>query len=120
VKDDPITRLKEGASLLPVALSIVLSLLVCTLVGFRMLLLARKTRRLPELCIGLARSAFALAQVSRLVFGGLGDRLGPELMLGVYVFMELSYWLAQLGLCLFTVAVFDLRSRWRWAWPTPS
>ena len=101
--------------MLVVALSIVLSVLACSLVGLRMLSLARRTRKLPELCMGLALTAFALAQVSRLVFGGLGDRLEPEFMLGTYVFMEVAYFLSLLGLCLFTASAFGLRSHWRWA-----
>jgi hypothetical protein len=100
---------------LAVALSIVLSVLACSFVGIRMLSLSRKTRKLPELCMGVSLSAFALAQIGRLVLSGLGDRLGPELMLGAYVFMEVAYLLTQFGLCLFTVSAFALRSRWRWA-----
>lgn len=101
--------------MLVVPLSIVLSVLACSFVGIRMLSLARKTRKLPELCMGLGLSAFALAQVSRLALGGLGDRLDPQLMLDAYVFMQVGYLLTQLGLCFFTASAFGLRSHWRWA-----
>ena len=100
--------------MLVVLLSTVLSVLACSYVGLRMLSLSRRTGKLPELGMGLGLSAFALTQVCRLVLGGLGDRLDPELMLGVYVFMQVAYLLAQLGLCLFTVGAFGLRSHWRW------
>jgi len=100
---------------LVVLLSTVLSVLACSYVGLRMLSLARRTGKLPELGMGLGLSAFALTQVSRLVLGGLGDRLDPELMLGVYVFMQVVYLLSQFGLCLFTVGAFGSRSHWRWA-----
>jgi hypothetical protein len=100
---------------LVVLLSIVLSVLACSFVALRMLSLAGRTRKLPELCMGLGLSAFALAQLSRLVLGGLGDRLDPELMLGAYLFMQVGYLLTQLGLCLFTVGAFGFRSQWRWA-----
>jgi hypothetical protein len=99
---------------LVVSLSIVLSVLACSLVGLRMLSLTRKTRKLPELCMGLGLSAFALAQLSRLALGGLGDRLDPGLMLGTYLFMQVAYLLTQFGLCLFTVSAFGSRSHWRW------
>ena len=98
-----------------VLLSVVASVLACSFVGLRMLSLARRTRKLPELCVGLGLSAFALAQVGRLALGGLGARLGPELALGVYVFMEISYLASQIGICLFAVGAFGLRSHWRWA-----
>ena len=101
--------------MLVVLLSIVLSVLACSFVGLRMLSLAGRTRKLPELCMGLGLSAFALAQLSRLVLSGLEDRLGPELMLGGYALMQAGYWLTQLGLCLFGVSAFGLRSHWRWA-----
>jgi len=98
-----------------VLLSIVLSVVACSLVGLRLLWLARRTRKLPELCIGVALCAFALAQVSRIALGGLDDRLDSELLLGAYVLMQVAYWLSQLGLSLFTVSAFDPRSHWRWA-----
>jgi hypothetical protein len=98
-----------------VLLSIILSLLACGYVGLRMLKLAQRTRKLPELCMGVGLFAFALAQASRLAFGALGAWLDPELSLGVYVFMQISYSLTLFGLCLFTVVAFDIRSRWRWA-----
>lgn len=98
-----------------VLLSIILSLLACGYVGLRMLTLAGKTRKLPELCMGVGLIAFALAQATRLAFSGLGARLDPELALGMYGLMQLSYSVALFGVCLFTVAVFDMRSRWRWA-----
>ena len=98
-----------------VLLSIILSVLACSFVGVRMSSLARRTGKLPELCMGLGLSAFALAQVCRLTLGGLGDRLDPVLALGMYLSMQLSYLVAQLGLCLFTVVVFGRQSRWRWA-----
>jgi len=100
---------------LVVVLSIVLSVLACAFVGLRMLWLASRTGKLPELGMGLGLFAFALTQVCRLALGGLGDRFGAELVLGVYVFMQVAYLLAQLGLCLFTVGAFGLRSPWRWA-----
>ena len=97
-----------------VLLSIILSVLACSFVGLRMLSLARRTRKLPELCMGLGLSAFAVAQVSRLALGGLGTRLDPEIAVGIYLLMQLGYSVAQFGLCLFTVVVFGPRSRWRW------
>jgi len=104
----------EGNPVLGVLLSIVLAVLVCSFVGLRMLLLARRTRKLPELWMGLGLLAFALAQASRLVLGLLGTRLGPELSLGIYLFMQLNYTVTLLGLSLFAVATFGSRSRWRW------
>jgi hypothetical protein len=98
-----------------VLLSIILSLLACGYVGLRMLRLAGRTRKLPELCMGVGLSAFALAQASRLAFSGFGARLDPELAIGMYGFMQLSYALALFGICFFTVVAFDIRSRWRWA-----
>jgi len=97
-----------------VLISVFLCVLACCFVGLRLLSLARRTRKLPELFLGLGLLAFALAQASRLAFGGLEPHLGPALELGVYLLMHLEYLVAQLGLCLFTLAVFGPRSRWRW------
>jgi len=99
---------------LAVLLSIILSLLACGYVGLRMLRLARRTRKLPELCMGAGLSAFALAQATRLAFSGLGARLDPELALAMYGVMQLSYATALFGICFFTVVAFDIQSRWRW------
>lgn len=101
--------------MLAVVLSIIASVVACSFVGVRMLSLAGKTRKLPELCMGLGLCAFALAQVSRLAFAGFGDRVGPELALALYVVMEIGYLLTQIGICLFTAGVFAPHSRWRWA-----
>jgi hypothetical protein len=97
-----------------VVLSIIASVVACSFVGLRLLSLTTKTRKLPELCMGVGLFAFALAQASRLAFGGFGARLGPELALGVYVSMQLGYLVAQTGLCLFAVGVFGPHTRWRW------
>ena len=98
-----------------VLISVFLCVLACCFVGLRLLSLARRTRKLPDLYMGLGLLAFALAQVSRLVLGGLEPLLAPEFALGTYLLMHLGYLVAQLGLCLFTMAVFGPRSRWRWA-----
>jgi hypothetical protein len=100
---------------LAVLLTIILSLIVCGYVGLRLLLLARRTGKVPELCVGAGFLAFGLAQASRLVFGALGVHLGPEVVLGVYVFMQAGYMVAQGGLCLFTLITFGPKSRSRWA-----
>lgn len=97
-----------------VVLSIIASVVACGFVGLRLLSLTRKTRKLPELCMGVGLFAFALAQATRLAFGGLGARLGAELALGVYVSMQLGYLIAQTGLCLFAAGVFGSHTRWRW------
>ena len=98
-----------------VLISVFLCVLACCFVGLRLLSLARRTRKLPDLYMGLGLLAFALAQVSRLALGGLEPLLAPEFVLGTYLLMHLGYLVAQLGLCLFTMAVFGPRSRWRWA-----
>jgi hypothetical protein len=112
----PIFLLEIGENPVPgVLFSVLLCVLACCFVGLRLLSLAMRTRKLPELCMGLGLLAFAFAQVSRLALGGLQAHISPELALGVYLLMHLGYWGAQLGLCLFTMSVFGPRSRWRWA-----
>ena len=54
-----------------VLFSVFLCVLACCFVGLRLLSLARRTRKLPELCMALGLLAFALAQVSRLALGAL-------------------------------------------------
>jgi hypothetical protein len=98
-----------------VLVSVLVCVLACCFVGLRLLSLARRTRKLPELCMGLGLLAFALAQVSRLTLGGLELLSAPKLALGAYLLMHLGYLAAQLGLCLFTMVVFGPRSRWRLA-----
>jgi hypothetical protein len=98
-----------------VLVSIILAALACSFVGLRMLALAQKTRKLPELWMGLGLSTFAIAQASRLVLGLLGARIGSEPALGIYVLMQVGYSVSIVGLCFFTVGAFGSRSSWRWA-----
>jgi hypothetical protein len=103
----------EEEQVLAVLVSIILAVLACGFVGLRMLSLARKTRKLPELWMGVGLSAFAIAQASRLALGLLGAGIGAEPALGIYLLMQVGYSGAIVGLCFFTVGAFGSRSSWR-------
>jgi hypothetical protein len=90
--------------------------LVGTLVGLKLLGIASRSRKLPELLIGTSLLAYAaLSQPAFLVTHALGEEASLGLRMGIVVVRVLAYYFALLGLLLFTWQVFGAGSRWRQA-----
>ena len=88
--------------------------LVGSLVGLRLLALARRTGRMPELAIGLGLFSYAaLAQASHFLTLALGEDAAPELRVGVAALRLAGYVVTLGGLSVFTWQVFGADSRWR-------
>jgi hypothetical protein len=97
-----------------VALATLLSIGVGTLVGGRLLRLAVRTRKAPELAIGLALLVYAaFTQPAALAVGGAWDQLPFEARVAAFLAQYLGYQVTLWGLGVFTWVVFGLASRWR-------
>jgi hypothetical protein len=96
--------------------SIVLCAVVGTLVGLKLLMIASRSHKLPELAIGIGLLSYAaLSQPAQLVQGALGEEASAGLRMGLVVLGVLSLFVTLLALSLFTWQVFGPESRWRQA-----
>jgi hypothetical protein len=96
--------------------SILLCALVGTLVGLKLLGLAARTRKLPELAIGAGLFAYAaVSQPAVLAHQALGEEASLGLRMGLVLLRVLAFYVTLLGLSLFTWQVFGAESRWRQA-----
>jgi hypothetical protein len=96
--------------------SIVLCALVGTLVGIKLLTIAARSHKFPELAIGIALFSYAaLSQPALLVRGILGEEASPSLQIGLSAFNLLTLCITLIALLLFTWRVFGAESRWRQA-----
>jgi hypothetical protein len=96
--------------------SILLCALVGTLVGIKLLTIASRTHKLPELAIGVALFAYAaLSQPTFLVQQALGEDVSLGLRMGIAVLRIFAFYVTLLALSLFTWQVFGAQSRWRLA-----
>ncbi len=85
---------------------------VSLVLGTRLLLMAQRTRKLPELCMGACL----------LLMGGVGyplitvvqqaTQVAPELRAGVLVVQMLCHVVGNLGLAVFTMRVFRPEAAW--------
>jgi hypothetical protein len=75
---------------------------------------ARRTRQLPELSVGVGLVAFALAQVSAMLWEALGASMSPGASQALRGFTLVSFSIVSVALSLFTVETFG-RTAWRWA-----
>jgi hypothetical protein len=87
-------------------LSILISAGTAGIVGAKMLGIARYTRRLPELAVGVGLTAFAFAQVGSLLAAVLGERLSPGAMHALKGFTLLSFAIVVFAIAAFTVETF--------------
>jgi hypothetical protein len=88
--------------------------LVGSLVGLRLLALARRTGHTPELAIGLGLFSYAaLAQASRFLTLALGEEAAPELRVAAVAIRMIGYVVTLGGLAFFTWQVFGADSLWR-------
>jgi hypothetical protein len=96
--------------------SIVLCALVGTLVGIKLLTIAARSHKFPELAIGVALFSYAaLSQPALLALGILGEEASPGLRIGLTAFNLLTLCVTLIALLLFTWRVFGAESRWRQA-----
>jgi hypothetical protein len=87
-------------------LSILISAGTAAIVGAKMLGIARHTRQLPELAVGVGLTAFALAQAGSMLTAVLGERLSPGAMHGLKGFTLLSFATVVFAIAAFTVETF--------------
>lgn len=94
--------------------SVLLSIFVGTVVGVRLLLLARRTRKFPELAVGSALFGFAFIAQTALVATQV---VGAEASFGFHMALVglcvAGYYVMLVGLSTFTWQVFGAGSRWR-------
>jgi hypothetical protein len=96
--------------------SIVLCALVGTLVGLKLLMIASRSHKFPELAIGITLLSYAaLSQPAALAQQALGEEASLGLRTGLVVLGVLSLYVTLLTLSLFTWQVFGAESRWRQA-----
>jgi len=96
--------------------SIVLCALVGTLVGLKLLMLATRSHKFPELAIGVTLVSYAaLSQPAVLAQQALGEEASLGLRFGLFVLGILSLYVSLVALSLFTWQVFGAESRWRQA-----
>jgi len=93
--------------------SMLITIAVAALVGFRLVLLSRRTREFPELWAGAGLLSFALAQVCTLVMVGTHGSLPPGLNVLLRVVTLLCFTTVSIGLAAFTVYTFGPNA-WRW------
>jgi hypothetical protein len=102
------------SAMVPIALSIVLSTLVGSYVGFRTLAIARRTRKLPELAVGTGLVAYAaVSQVALITLLVLGETAPPSVRTGLLVTRVAALHTSLLALSVFTWHTFGKSSRWR-------
>jgi hypothetical protein len=96
--------------------SVFLCALVGTLVGLKLLGIAARTRKLPELAVGAGLFAYAaVSQPALLAQQALGEETSLALRMGVIGLRVLAHSVTLLSLSLFTWRVFGAESRWRLA-----
>jgi hypothetical protein len=96
--------------------SILLCALVGTVVGLKLLAIAARSRKLPELAVGAALFAYsAVGQPGLLARAALADEASVGLRMTVAAVGILAFYVALLGLSVFTWRVFGVESRWRQA-----
>jgi hypothetical protein len=93
-------------------LSVLISTVAAAVVGVKLLVLAKRTRQLPETSCGVGLVAFALSQVGAILIAGLRDA-SPELAQMLRVFTLANLTIASAGLSLFTMETFG-RTATRW------
>jgi hypothetical protein len=96
--------------------SILLSALVGTVVGLKLLGIAAHSRKFPEFAIGAALFVYsAVGQTSAVARAALSDDPSVALRMTLAVVSLLALYATLLGLSLFTWRVFGAESRWRQA-----
>jgi len=94
--------------------SILVSTIVGTIVGIKLLLLASRTRQFPEFSVGAALFCYAaIAQPALLVSASLGPDLSHEHQMVLLAIRLLAYYSTLVGLSAFAWQVFGAASRWR-------
>jgi hypothetical protein len=95
-------------------LSILISAGTAAVVGAKMLGIARRTRHVPELAVGVGLTAFAVAQLGSMLAAVLAERLSPGAAQALKGVTLLSFATVVLGIAVFTVETFG-RTAWRCA-----
>jgi hypothetical protein len=105
--------LKSSMQIL-MAASILLSTIIGTIVGVKLVLLATRTREHPELTIGVGLVCYAtVAQTSLLISSSLGADATHAQHMTLLALRLLAYYFTLIGLSLFTWQVFGAKSQWR-------
>jgi hypothetical protein len=96
--------------------SILLCTVVGTLVGLKLLALASRSRKLPELAVGVGLFSYAaLSQPGLLATFALGEEASLGLRMALVALRIVAFYVTLLGLSVFTWQVFGAESRWRQA-----
>lgn len=104
----------EWVMVVALLLSILLSTVVGSYVGLHLLRLAGRTHELPELAIGVGLVSYAaVAQVTAIVLQILGSDAPTAWRMGLGVVRVLAFFVALLGLSVFTWQAFGPASAWR-------
>jgi len=94
--------------------SILLSTMVGTIVGLKLLRLASRTRQFPEFAVGGALFCYAaVAQTTLFASSSLGPDASHGHHMTLLASRLLAYYLTLIGLSVFTWQVFGVESRWR-------
>jgi len=94
--------------------SVLLSVAIGTVVGIRLLLLAKRTRRFPEFAVGSALFGYAaVAQTALMITRAIGSEISFGLHMALAILCVLGYYAMLLGLSAFTYQVFGADSTWR-------
>lgn len=97
------------------AVSILFSIVVGTVVSLRVLAIARRTRQLPELAVGVGLLSYALSQVSLVGLRALGED-GPLVWNSALLLLRIcTLQTTLIGLSGFTLLTFGRTTRWRQA-----
>jgi hypothetical protein len=94
--------------------SILLSTIVGTVVGLRLLLMSSRTRQFPEFAVGGALFCYAtIAQTALFVTQAVGPEASHSVNTALLVLRLGAFYLTLIGLATFTWRVFGASSTWR-------
>jgi len=94
--------------------SVIMSTVVGTVVALKLLFMASRTRRFPELAIGIALFCYAtVAQTSLFATHAVGLEASFALRMILLGLRLAAYYITLVGLAIFTWRVFDASSVWR-------
>jgi len=107
------SRVQDGVSVQRIGAIGGLSFILASLViGLRLLLLARRTRQLPEFAIGLALFLMGGLGYPILAIARLATGMPVPLRIGFFVISILCNMSGMVGVCVFNARVFHPRERW--------
>lgn len=99
--------------MLPALISMLITIVVATVVGIRLLRLSRRTREMPEASAGIGLLTFAVAEICTLVIVGAHGSMSPGMSEFFRVLTLVAFTVVSIGLALFTIFTFG-QNTWRW------